>query len=120
MKIKSALLGQDDYTPNHLLDTVMQKLGVKSDAALARALDVPPSTISKVRHKQVGVNSTLLLAVHEATEMSIRDLRDLMGDRNTRYWLGNLGTPASENREPLVHMMRTPNRSRYAPQERHA
>jgi DNA-binding transcriptional regulator YdaS (Cro superfamily) len=91
MRKKSGLVEQANYTPNHLLDTLMEKLEVGSDAALARVLDIPPSTISKIRHKQVSVNSALLLAAHEATEISIRELRQLMGDVTTRYWLGNMG-----------------------------
>ncbi len=90
MRKRSELVDRNGYTPNHLLDTLMEKLGVPSDAALARMLAVPPSTISKVRHKQVAVNSSLLIAAHELTEISIRDLRDLMGDTEARYWLGSI------------------------------
>ena len=90
MRKKSPLVAQEGYTPNHLLDTLMALLGAKSDAALARILAVPPSTISKVRHKQVAINSDLLLAAHELTEMSIRELRDLMGDTKSKYWLGGM------------------------------
>jgi hypothetical protein len=68
----------------------MMTLKVKSDAALARALQVPPSTISKVRNKRMPINSSLLLSAHELTEISIRDLRVLMGDVHTRYWQGEI------------------------------
>jgi hypothetical protein len=88
MRKKSPLIARSGYTPNLLLDTLMEKLEAKSDAALARTLAVPASTISKVRHKQVAVNSDLLLAAHELTGMSIRELRDLMGDTQVRYWMG--------------------------------
>lgn len=90
MRKNTALMARDSYTPNHLLDTLMERLDVKSDAALARVLEVPPSTISKVRHRQMAVNSALLLAAHEATEISIHDLRLLLGDTGSRYWLGGL------------------------------
>ena len=90
MRRNTAIVHRAGYTPNHLLDTLMVKLRVKSDAALARALCVPASTISKVRHRQMAVNSSLLLAAHEATEISIRELRNLLGDTETKYWLGDL------------------------------
>lgn len=90
MRKNTAIVYRAGYTPNHLLDTLMVRLRVKSDAALARALCIPASTISKVRHRQMAVNSSLLLAAHEATEMSIRELRTLLGDTETRYWLGDL------------------------------
>ena len=90
MRRNTAIVYRAGYTPNHLLDTLIVKLRVKSDAELARALCVPASTISKVRHRQMAINSSLLLAAHEATEMSIRELRTLMGDTETKYWLGDL------------------------------
>lgn len=100
MRKNSALIQYDTYTPNHMLDVLMAKLGVKSDAALARALAVPPSTISKVRSRQMPVNSSLLLAAHEATEISIRDLRALLGDTATRYWVGSIGAQECKYRMP--------------------
>jgi len=100
MRKNTALVFREDYTPNHMLDTLMVKLRTKSDAALARALGVPASTISKVRHRQMAVNSALLLAAHEATEISIRDLRNLLGDTTTRYWLGDSELSQSRERTP--------------------
>lgn len=108
MRRNTALVARDGYTPNHLLDMLMMKLDVKSDAALARALAVPPSTISKVRHKQMPVNSALLLAAHDATEISIRDLRHLLGDTATKYWLGDLDSRTERTQMPayVVHLQR--------------
>ena len=105
MRRNTALVARDGYTPNHMLDTLMIKLEVKNDAALARALAVPPSTLSKVRHKQMPVNSALLLAAHDATEMSIRELRHLLGDTATRYWLGDIGD-SSERASKPAHVVR--------------
>lgn len=100
MRKNTAIVYRAGYTPNHLLDTLMVRLRVKSDAALARALCVPASTISKVRHRQMAVNSSLLLAAHDATEMSIRELRNLLGDTETRYWLGDLDFGRTQERIP--------------------
>ena len=101
MKKNSVLVACDSYTPNHMLDMLMARLGTKNDAALARALEVPPSTISKVRNRQMVVNSTLLLAAHEATEFSIRELRDMLGDTDAPYWLGSLGDRKGVNKMPM-------------------
>jgi hypothetical protein len=100
MRKNTAIVYRAGYTPNHLLDTLMDRLHVKSDAALARALSVPASTISKVRHRQMAVNSSLLLAAHEVTEMSIRELRNLLGDTETKYWLGDLDLGRTKDRIP--------------------
>ena len=100
MRKNTAIVYRAGYTPNHLLDTLMVKLQVKSDAGLARALGVPASTISKVRHRQMAVNSSLLLAAHEVTEISIRELRNLLGDTETKYWLGDLDFGRAQERMP--------------------
>jgi transcriptional regulator with XRE-family HTH domain len=101
MRKTAALTERNSCTPNHLLDVLMLTLGVTSDAALARALDVPPSTISKIRNRQMPVTSSLLLAAHEATELSIRELRRLLGDTATRYWVGSIGASECRYRKPV-------------------
>jgi hypothetical protein len=69
------------YDPNYLLDTLRAQFGLDNDAALARKLRVRPPTLSKVRTRRVGVSAALLIAMHEASGLTIRDLRWLMGDR---------------------------------------
>jgi hypothetical protein len=68
------------YNPNHLLDTLIGNLQLKNDAALSRALEVAPPVISKIRHHRLSVGATLLLRMHDVSGLSIRDLRELMGD----------------------------------------
>src|SRR3954470_7339905 len=77
------------YDPNHLLGSLIQKLNLKNDAALSRMLEVAPPVISKIRHHRLPVGASLLIRMHEVTGMSIRDLRDLMGDRRTKYRLSD-------------------------------
>jgi plasmid maintenance system antidote protein VapI len=76
---------QRQYDPNHLLDTLIEKLRIKNDAALSRALEVAPPVISKIRHNRLPVGASLLIRMHEVSEMSIRDLRQLMGDRRAKF-----------------------------------
>ena len=73
------------YDPNHLLDTLIKKLGLKNDAALSRALEVAPPVISKIRHYRLPVGASLLIRMHEVSDMTIRDLRALMGDRRAKF-----------------------------------
>ncbi len=58
-----------------LLDAVTAKLGLKNDAALSRALDVAPPVISKIRHGRLPVGATLLIRMHEVTDIAIRELK---------------------------------------------
>lgn len=76
---------QINYDPNKLLDTLIENLKLKNDAALSRALDVAPPVISKVRHRRLPVGASLLIRMHEVSELSIRDLRELMGDRRAKF-----------------------------------
>ncbi|WP_229262862.1 hypothetical protein [Duganella radicis] len=73
------------YDPNRLLDELQCRLNAKNDAALARALEVQPPLLSKIRHRRMPVGSGLLLRAHEATGLSIRTLQDLLGDRRRKY-----------------------------------
>lgn len=68
------------YNPDMLLDTVKVWCGLNNDAALARHLQVRPSTISKIRHRRCPISPELLLRMHDATAAPIRDLRFLGGD----------------------------------------
>jgi hypothetical protein len=73
------------YNPNHLLDILIGKLRLKNDAALSRILEVAPPVISKIRHHRLPVGASLLIRMHEVSDLSIRDLRDLMGDRRAKH-----------------------------------
>lgn len=74
-----------NYDPNHLLDALIEKLHLKNDAALSRALEVAPPVISKIRHRRLPVGASLLIRMHEVSELSIRGLRELMGDRREKF-----------------------------------
>jgi plasmid maintenance system antidote protein VapI len=73
------------YDPNVLLDALIEKLNLKNDAALARALEIAPPIISKIRHRRLPVGASLLIRMHEVTSLSIADLRMLMGDRRAKF-----------------------------------
>ncbi len=74
-----------EFDPNRLLDSLREKLFLKNDAALSRALAVAPPVISKIRHRRLAVGGTLLIRMHEVTELSIEELRVLMGDRRDKF-----------------------------------
>lgn len=75
------LLSHPTYDPNRLLDSLLERMHLKSDAALARALDVTPPAISKMRHKRIPIGASILIRIHESTGLNVRELRELMGDR---------------------------------------
>ncbi len=73
------------YDPDHLLASIIGKLKLKNDAALSRALEVAPPVISKIRHRRLPVGASLLIRMHEVTDLSIAELRSLMGDRRNKF-----------------------------------
>jgi plasmid maintenance system antidote protein VapI len=72
-------LDNPDYTPARLLDAMIERLGLKNDAAIARTLELPPAAVSKLRRRQASITAALLVRMHDITGWSISDLRALMG-----------------------------------------
>jgi hypothetical protein len=70
-----------EYNPDRLLDALIAKLNLKNDAALSQVLEVAPPVISKIRHRKMPIGASLLLRMNEITELNIKELRILMGDR---------------------------------------
>ncbi|MFC3108080.1 hypothetical protein ACFQAT_18955 [Undibacterium arcticum] len=74
-----------DYDPSHLLESLIKKLNLKNDAALSRALEVAPPVISKIRHGKLSVGASILIRMQEVSDLSIKELRELMGDRRGKF-----------------------------------
>ena len=68
------------YTPEVFLDRLCQKLGARSLSALGRVVGLSPSVLSKVKRRRLAVSSEILLKIHEATDIPVRELRRWMGD----------------------------------------
>jgi hypothetical protein len=73
------------FDPNRLLDTVLDRLKLKNDAALSRALEVAPPMISKIRHHRLPVGASIMIRIHEISDMSIKEIRVCMGDRRSKH-----------------------------------
>lgn len=73
------------YNPNLLIDELIERLNLKNDASLARTLNVPREVISKIRHFRRPIGASLLISMHEASGMTIAELRHLMGDRREKF-----------------------------------
>lgn len=82
---KNPVLALQSYDPANLLDSLQEKLSLKNDAALSKFLKVAPPVISKIRNKKLPVGPGMLIHMHESTDMSIKELRALMGDMREKY-----------------------------------
>jgi plasmid maintenance system antidote protein VapI len=76
---------RNTYNPNRLLDALIEQLNLKNDAALARTLEVAPPMISKIRHHALPVGGAMLIRMHEISDLTIAELRMLMGDRRKQF-----------------------------------
>jgi transcriptional regulator with XRE-family HTH domain len=68
------------YTPEAFLDRLCEKLGARSLSALGRVVGLSPSVLSKVRRRRLAISSEILLKIHDATDIPVRELRRWMGD----------------------------------------
>jgi plasmid maintenance system antidote protein VapI len=73
------------YDPNGMLNAIISKLLLNSDAELERLSEVQAPVISKIRHHRMVVSGAMLLRIHEATGLSMRALQNLMGDRRLMF-----------------------------------
>ncbi|MQR02741.1 hypothetical protein [Glaciimonas soli] len=87
----------ETYDPAHLLDALIEKLGLKNDAALSRILSVTQTAISKIRHRQSPVGAAMLIRMHEESELTIAELRSLLGDRRKKFRIGTVYNKPKEN-----------------------
>ena len=61
------------------LDEVEQRMGLKNDAALAKRTLISTATISRIRAHKSAISASFLLRIHEASKISIPELRRIMG-----------------------------------------
>jgi plasmid maintenance system antidote protein VapI len=74
---RARALEPSSFVPNKLLDTLIERMHLKNDAELCRALEVQPPIISKIRHRKLNVGATILLRMHEKSNIPIRELKEL-------------------------------------------
>lgn len=85
-----SLASQPEYNPDRLLDALLEKLTLKNDAALSRALEVAPPVISKIRHRRLPVGASILIRMHEVSDLSVAELRGILGDRRQKYRISDV------------------------------
>jgi len=73
------ILNVDSYDPDNLLNVLIEKLNLKNDAGLSRALEVAPPVISKIRNRRLPVGATMILRIHDKAGMQVNEIRQLMG-----------------------------------------
>jgi plasmid maintenance system antidote protein VapI len=62
---------------NILLDKIMSLHAIKNDAGLAGFLEVAPPLISKLRHNKLQLGATMIITIHEKTDIPVRDIKQM-------------------------------------------
>lgn len=90
-----------DYSPERLLDDLKARFSLNSDSKLAKKLSVSPAVISRIRHRQSTISGTLLIRIHELTNATVSEVRNLMGDRRRQL---RVSTSARYKSAQLFHL----------------
>lgn len=67
---------------NVILDKMLGELKLKNDAALARAMEVAPPVISKMRYGRLPFGPQYIIRAHELTGWTIREIKELLGQKS--------------------------------------
>lgn len=63
--------------PHPLLDAIKTQFDLDTDAALCRLLDVFQSPISRIRRGTIPVGDSIIIRIHEKTQMPIARIKEL-------------------------------------------
>ncbi len=83
----------DGYDPGRLFNALEKHLRLRSDAALARALEVPAPLVRLMRSREIPVTPEILIRAEEVSGWSGRALRDMMGDRRRKFRFDEVRDP---------------------------
>jgi hypothetical protein len=67
------------FANNDVLDKMLEKLQLKNDAALSRAMGVAPPVVSKMRHGRLPFGDLCIIRTHELTDWPIRTIKGWLG-----------------------------------------
>jgi len=68
------------FIPHPLFDRIIEIYKLKNDAALARALKMSPSNISRYRSRYTPIRAHVILRIHDATGWPIKTIKELCAD----------------------------------------
>jgi hypothetical protein len=71
-------LAIESVDPNPLLDTLIVKMRLENDAALARKLQVNRRIIEMLRERKLYVSPSMLMMIQRTVGLNVRELYDLV------------------------------------------
>ncbi len=61
-----------------ILDVLKEKYDLKNDAAIAKALEIAPPIVSRIRNAKSNVSAEIILKIHETFGMPVADIKALL------------------------------------------
>lgn len=77
-------LKQGSYDPGKLLTYLKCTLQLKNDIALSKSLRVSHALLMAIREHKLPLAGAVLLRIQEVSQLSIAELRAVMGDRRRK------------------------------------
>lgn len=74
-----SFLSKPTYDPAKLFNELIKRHGLRSDAQLANVLAISPPQLSKMRNRQLAVGSSVILRIHLAMDMPVREIYAQLG-----------------------------------------
>ncbi len=73
------------YSPSDLIDKLMILFNLKNDLSFSKKFGFSPSHISKLRHKKTVISPNFLLRIHDASQISIFELKKMLKDKRKYF-----------------------------------
>jgi plasmid maintenance system antidote protein VapI len=67
--------------PHTLFDFLMKECGLRTDASLAKALDVTAPTVSRIRSGKSRVTADVILRIHKTTGLSVDSIEAMLEEK---------------------------------------
>jgi hypothetical protein len=87
MKKPGLPAAENRYDPNRLLDTLMRTMDAGNDASFARKLKLDLRILTMIRNGSTSITASMMMLFHEASGISIQELRELLQDRRAKFRL---------------------------------
>lgn len=79
LSMLTKLINQSNRLAPDFLDFLRERLGSKTDAQLARALEMAPPQISRFRHGALMIGPAIILRIHDITGLSTTEIKNRLG-----------------------------------------
>jgi plasmid maintenance system antidote protein VapI len=67
--------------PHTLFDFLMKECGLRTDASLAKALEVTAPTVSRIRSGKTRVTADIILRIHKTTGLSVESIEAMIEEK---------------------------------------